>query len=50
MRFLKFILNSFYILLLIYILNDMILKMNKFVIQWRKFELKRSYIKEDMNL
>ena len=27
----------------------MILKMKKFVIQWRKFELKRSYINEDMN-
>ena len=41
--------NSLFILLLIYILYDMILKMNKFVIQWRKFELKRSYIKGDMN-
>ena len=34
----KLILNSSYILLLIYILDDIILKMNKFVSQWRKFE------------
>ena len=27
----------------------MILKMKKFLIQWRKFELKRRYINEDMN-
>ena len=27
----------------------MILKMKKFAIQWRKFELKRSYRNEDMN-
>ena len=27
----------------------MILKMKKFVIQWRKFELKRNYVNEDMN-
>ena len=27
----------------------MILNMKTFVIQWRKFELKRSYINEDMN-
>ena len=30
-------------------LGDIILKMKKFVIQWRKFEFKRSYIYEDMN-
>ena len=41
--------NSSDILLLIYILDDMILKKNKFVIQWRKFELKRSYIFKDMD-
>ena len=41
--------NSLYILLLIYILDGMILKMNKFVIQWRKFEFKRSYIFKDMD-
>ena len=32
--------NSSYILLLIYILDGMILKRNKFVMQWRKFEFK----------
>ena len=30
-------------------LGGMILKIKKFVIQWRKFELKRSYINEDTN-
>ena len=30
-------------------LSDIILKIKKFVIQWRKFEFKRSYIYEDMN-
>ena len=30
-------------------LGGLILKMKKFVIQWRKFEFKRSYIYEDMN-
>ena len=49
-RLLMFILNSSYILLLIYILDDIILKMKKFVIQWRKFEFKKSYIFKDMNL
>ena len=48
-RLLKFILNSSYILLLIYILDGIILKMKKFVIQWRKFEFKRSYIYEDID-
>ena len=41
--------NSSFTLLLIYILGDMILKMNEFVMQWRKLESKRSYINEDMN-
>ena len=36
--------NSSYILLLIYILDGMILKRKKFVIQWRKFEFKKSSI------
>ena len=48
-RLLKFILNLSYILLLIYILNDIILKMKKFVIQWRKFEFKRSSIFKDID-
>ena len=48
-RLLKFILNSSYFLILIYILDDIILKMKKFVIQWRKFEFKRSYIFKDMD-
>ena len=30
-------------------LGDIILKMKKFVIQWRKLEFKRSYIYKDMN-
>ena len=34
----KFILNSSYSLIWIYILGGVILKMKKFVIQWRKFE------------
>ena len=38
--------NSSYILLLIYTLDVMILKRNKFVIQWRKFDFKMSYIFE----
>ena len=33
----------------LYFLGSIILKMKKFVIQWRKFEFKRSYIYEDMN-
>ena len=41
-------LNSSFILLLIYILDGMIFKMNKFVIQWRKLESKKKYINEDM--
>ena len=41
--------NSSYILILIYILDGMILKMNKFVIQLRKFEFKRNYIVKDMD-
>ena len=45
----KFILNSSYFLVWIYILGGMILKMKKLVIQWRKFELERSYINEDMD-
>ena len=49
-RLFKFILNSSYILLLIYILDDIILKMKKFLIQWRKFEFKTSYIFKDMDL
>ena len=36
-------------ILLICILDDIILKMKEFMIQWRKFELKRSYINEFMN-
>ena len=40
--------NPSYILLLIYILDGMILKRNKFMLQWRKFEFKRSYICKDM--
>ena len=31
-------------------LSGMILKMKKFVIQWRKFDSKRTYIKKDMNI
>ena len=31
-------------------LGGIILKMKKFVIQWRKFESKRSYIFEDIDL
>ena len=49
-RLLKFILNSSYIFLLIYILNCIILKMKKVVSKWRKFELKRSYIFEVIDL
>ena len=49
-RLLKFMLNSSYILLLIYVLDGIILKMKKFVIQWTKFEFKRSYIFKDMDL
>ena len=30
-------------------LGGIILKMKKFLIQWRKFKSKRSYIYEDMN-
>ena len=41
--------NSSYFLVWIYILGGMILKMKKFVIPWRKFESKMSYINEDMN-
>ena len=37
-RSLKFILNSSYLLLLIYMLDGMILKMNIFVSKWKKFE------------
>ena len=48
-RLLKFILNSSYILIFIYILDNIILKMKNFVIQWRKFEFKRSYIYEDID-
>ena len=46
---LKFILDSSYILLLIYILDSIILNKKKFVIQWRKFEFKGSYIFKDMD-
>ena len=49
-RLFKFILNSSYILLLIYILDGIILKVKKFLIQWRKFEFKTSYIFKDMDL
>ena len=38
----------FFLLELIF-LGDMILKMKKFFIQWRKFESKKSCIKKDMN-
>ena len=38
------IFKPFHFLVLIYILDGMILKMKKFVIQWRKFEFKRSCI------
>ena len=48
-RLLKFILNSSYILPLIYILDGIILKIKKFVIQWRKFEFKKSYIFKNMD-
>ena len=48
-RLLKSILNSSYILLLIHILNDIILKMKIFLIQWRKFEFKRSSIFKDID-
>ena len=41
----KFILNSS----LFSCLDDIILKMKKCVILWRKFELKRSYINEFLN-
>ena len=41
--------NSSYLLLLIYMLDGMILKMNIFLSQWRKFESTRSYIFEDIN-
>ena len=47
-RLLKFIFNSSYILLLIYILDGMIF-LNKFVSQWRKFEIKKSYIFKDID-
>ena len=36
-------------ILLICILDGIILKMEEFVIQWRKFELKKSYIHEFLN-
>ena len=36
-------------LLNLYFLGDMILKMKKFVIQWRKIESKRSYIFKDID-
>ena len=49
MYFLEDYLSSSYILFLIYILDDIILKIKKFVIQWRKFEFKKSYIFKDMN-
>ena len=41
---LDIIFNPSHFLVLIYILDSMILKRNKFVIQWRKFEFKKSYI------
>ena len=41
---LDIIFNLSHFLVLIYILDGMILKRNKFVIQWRNFELKRDYI------
>ena len=43
------IVNSSYFLVWIYILGGMVLKMKKFVIQWRKFESKRSSRNEVMN-
>ena len=39
-----FIINSSIMILLICISRCIILKIKKFVIQWRKLELKRSYI------
>ena len=36
-------------LLFNYIVEGMILKRNKFLIQWRKFEIKRSYIFKVIN-
>ena len=39
-----FILFSIHFLILIYILDEMTLNRKKFVIQWRKFEFKRSCI------
>ena len=44
--YLKFILYDSFNL---YFLDGIILKMKEFVIQWRKFELKRSYMNEFMN-
>ena len=46
---LMFILNSSYTLLLICVLDGIILKMKKFVIQWRKLKFKRSYIFKHMD-
>ena len=43
------IVRSSYFLVWIYILVGMLLNIKKFVIQWRKFESKRSYINEVMN-
>ena len=48
-RLFKIILNSPYSLVRIYIFSGITLKMKKYVIQWRKFELKKRYINEDMN-
>ena len=41
--------NSSYVLLGNYILDEMMLKRKKFVIQWRKFGFKRSCIFKLMN-
>ena len=48
-RWSKLIISSSYILLWNDILNGMILKMKKFLIQWRKFKIKRSYNYKDMD-
>ena len=53
LEFLKDYLRLFWIHLIFLLefifLGGMILKMKKFVIQWRKFESKKSYIEKDMN-
>ena len=50
MRLFKIILNSPYFLVGIYIFRWHDIEDEIFLIQWRKFESKRNYIKKDMNL